>query len=83
MLKVKVEIVGANCLWIYTDDGVYLQSYNTIIAYHPHKGQIILDAKKWDASVTTSKHRNHFLNETKKDTERKIKDGIYLLTDLN
>ena len=83
MLKVKVEIVGTNCLWIYTDDGVYLQSFNTIIAYHPHKGQIVLDTNKWDHSVTTSKHRNHFLNEIKKVTERKIKDGTYLLASLN
>ena len=37
---------------------------------------------KWDYSVTTSKYRNIFLNENKKETEKKIKSGEYVLTDL-
>jgi hypothetical protein len=37
----------------------------------------------WDYSVTTGKYRNIFLEETKKETQKKIDQGIYILTDLN
>ena len=42
-----------------------------------------LDKKYWNYSVTTSKYRNIFLEETKKDTEKKIESGEYVLTNLN
>jgi hypothetical protein len=68
---------------IQTDKGLYFQSYNSIIAFKPLNGKIQLDKNLWDCSVTTGKYRNLFLNETKKETEQKIKDGHYILTDLN
>jgi hypothetical protein len=67
---------------IETDDGIYFQSYNTIIAYRSH-GKRYLDKESWDYSRTTGKYRNIFLNETKKETEKKIKSGEYILTNLN
>jgi hypothetical protein len=42
-----------------------------------------LDQKYWNYSNTTGKYRNIFLNETIKDTRKKIKSGEYKLTDLN
>ena len=68
---------------IRTEDGVYFQSYNSIIAFCDKKGKITLDADKWDFSVTTGKYRNQFLSETKAETEKKIKTGVYTLADLN
>jgi hypothetical protein len=69
---------------IKTDDGLYFQSYKSIIVFKPlHNGKIQLDKNTWDCSVTTGKYRNLFLNETKKETEQEIKDGHYILTDLN
>lgn len=65
------------------DEGVFFQSYKSIIAWKPYGGQIVLDKDKWDYSVTTGKYRNLFLRETKKETEKKIKDGVYLLANLN
>ena len=66
---------------------VYFQSYNSMIAKKTwnDKGEkrVFLDSNYWDYSVTTSKYRNIFLNETKKETEKKIKDGTYVLTNLN
>jgi hypothetical protein len=60
------------------------QSYESIIAKkYPSTGAIILDEVYWDYSNTTGKYRNQFLGETKKETERKIKTGEYLLDDLN
>lgn len=84
MLKVKVRTIRANHMEIETEEGTYLQSYNTIIAFQSYNGKVtILDRQKWDYSNTTAKHRNHFLNETTAETRRKINGGIYLLDDLN
>ena len=68
---------------IYTDSGVYFQSYDSVIAYRPYSGKIILDAHYWDYSKTTGKYRNIFLREGIANTRQKIKDGTYLLDDLN
>jgi len=66
---------------------VYFQSYNSIIAkkvlMNNQFFMVYLDKKYWDYSVTTSKYRNIFLNESKKETQKKIDNGIYILTNLN
>ena len=63
------------------------QSYSTIIAtrtlWQDGSMRIVLDVKYWDYSTTTGKYRNIFLGETKKETEKKIASGEYILTDLN
>ena len=46
-------------------------------------GQIYLDKVYWDYSVTTGKYRNQFLDEGIAETRKKIKEGVYILTDLN
>ena len=74
----------ANQFIIYTPEGVYFQSYSTIIVFKEHSSHTIyLDSDKWDYSKTTGKYRNMFLRETKAETEKKIKSGQYILTDLN
>ena len=89
-LKIKVENMQSshgndvpNQFIIQTDEGLYFQSYSSVIAFKPLQGKIQLDTRKWDYSVTTGKYRNQFLNETKKETERKIREGVYELVDLN
>ena len=62
--------------------GTYFQSYNSIIAVKTPEG-IKLDENTWDYSKTTGKYRNKFLNETKRETEQKIKQGLYKLVNLN
>lgn len=66
---------------------VYFQSYNSMIAKktwnEDGEKTVYLDSKYWNYSVTTSKYRNIFLNETRKETEKKIKNGTYILTNLN
>ena len=62
------------------------QSYGSVIAVvtrWPDKTRIELDKDYWDYSRTTSKYRNQFLGETKKETEKKIKSGEYKLVNLN
>lgn len=63
--------------------GNMFQSYNSNIVFKAYDGQTFLDERYWDCSVTTGKYRNQFLNETKAETERKIKSGEYVLTNLN
>jgi len=67
---------------IYTTGGSIFQSYNSTIV-KIENGKTYLDLNKWDYSKTTGKYRNIFLNENKKETEKKIKSGEYILIDLN
>ena len=73
----------ANQFEIRANDGLYFQSYNSVIAVIRNDGKIELDEHYWDYSQTTGKYRNLFLNETKKETEAKIKQGVYKLVNLN
>lgn len=68
---------------IKTINGVYFQSYNTVVAFKDNNGNIELDRESWDYSKTTGKYRNQFLRETKKETEAKINNGTYQLVNLN
>jgi hypothetical protein len=72
----------ANQFEIKDGNTIYFQSYDSIIV-KIEAGQIYLDPLYWDYSKTTGKYRNQFLKEDKKETEKKIKTGIYILTDLN
>jgi hypothetical protein len=91
MLKIKVRNMQSNRgndvpnqFIIDTDEGIYFQSYSTIIAFESFETHITyLDRGKYDYSRTTSKYRNQFLGRTTKEVEAMIKDGRYVLTDLN
>jgi hypothetical protein len=72
----------ANQFEIKDGNTIYFQSYDSIIV-KIEAGQIYLDPVHWDYSKTTGKYRNQFLGEDKKETEKKIKTGIYILTNLN
>jgi hypothetical protein len=73
----------ANQFIIYTDDGRFFQSYDSIIAFRDNSGQIYLDERTWDYSNTTGRYRNQFLGLNKRQTEREIKVGKIKLADLN
>jgi capsid portal protein len=62
------------------------QSYESIIAIKTtwqDEIEIELDKNYWNYSRTTGKYRNIFLQESKKDTEKNIKNGVYKLANLN
>ena len=59
------------------------QSYNSVIAIKTYCGKVQIDKDYWNYSRTTSKYRSQFLNESSKETEKKIANGTYLATDLN
>ena len=60
------------------------KSYDTVIAEN-RNGKIVLDSKALDYSATTTKYLKRFLNttESKKQLQAKIKNGFYLVEDLN
>jgi hypothetical protein len=68
---------------IRTDEGVFFQSYNSMICFVPRVGKTLLDETYWNYSKTTSKYRSVFLGESTIETKKRIDDGTYLLTNLN
>ena len=69
---------------IRTRNLTIFQSYRTIIAVRTSDGMIILDKGSWDCSTTTGKYRNKFLgDDSKRETQKKIDSGEYILTNLN
>jgi len=72
----------ANQFIIYTSEGKYFQSYDSIIVAIEN-GKITLDENTWDYSRTTGKYRNEFLGEYIEETRAKIESGEYELEDLN
>ena len=76
----------ANHFIINDSEYTAMQSYRSIIiktTWEDGKRVVYLDENTWDYSKTTGRYRNLFLGETKRETEKKIKSGEYVLTDLN
>lgn len=73
----------ANQFTIQTEEGVYFQSYRTIIAFKANDGTMTLDEQDWNYSRTTSKYRNEFTGYNTPETRAKIKSGEYKLANLN
>ena len=97
MYKIKVENMISrngnkvpNQFEIITDDGVYFQSYNHVIAFKPFDcyKPTLLDyahnmagSRVW--SVTTTRYRNKFLGGNTKEIRERLNSGIYQLAELN
>lgn len=73
----------ANQFIITVGNKKVFQSYDSVIAIKETGKPTKLDRQFWDYSNTTGKYRNIFLRETKRETEAKIKSGIYKLVNLN
>ena len=95
MLKVKMgnikkvenmESINGNLVpnqfILWTESGKVFQSYNSIIVAIVD-GIVYLDEVYYNYSRTTSKYRNQFLRRTTKEIEQRIKEGTYILTNLN
>lgn len=90
MIKIISQQFNNKMIVIQDDEDIkYMFSYGTCIIKkssdlnNPYQYYIELDAKYWDYSTTTGKHRNAFLGETKAETQAKINSGEYKLTNLN
>lgn len=86
MMSLKGYNTIPNQFIIYDDNKTYFQSYKSIIVKIERlEGREItyLDPVYYNYSRTTSKYRNAFLGESTKEIESKIKQGLYILQDLN
>ena len=64
--------------------GLFFQSYDSVIAFKPSSGtSVTLDKKYYKYSNTTIKYRNQFLNTTSKEVAENIKSGSYIVADLS
>ena len=76
----------ANQFIINDSEYTAFQSYQSIIVkttFENGKRVVYLDSYYYNYSKTTAKYRNQFLGCTSKEVEQRIKEGIYILTDLN
>ena len=67
---------------IETDNKIYFQSYESIIA-EVTGGKIYLDPVYYNYSKTTSKYLYRFLNMNKKQVEQGLKTGHIVFKNLN
>ena len=72
----------ANQFVIETDNKIFFQSYNSMIAC-VEKGKIYLDPVYYKYSKTTSKYLNRFLNMNSKDVQEGLKSGLIEFKNLN
>ena len=90
-MKIQVENMMSdkdnyvpNQFKIWTDKGFYFQSYNSTIYFECKRtGKKYLDKYDWDYSRTTGKYRNMILGEGIQETRKGIKEGRYILKNLN
>jgi hypothetical protein len=82
MNSTKTNNKIANQFIIKDGNRVFFQSYRSIIV-KIEDNKTYLDEYYWNYSRTTSKYRSSFLGESTKETLNKIKNGEYILTNLN
>ena len=76
----RIVNVANNQFKIYTDEGVYFQSYNSVVAFIPVSSEEkIRVGVDWNYSRTTMKYVGQFLGQSTAKTRRDIEDGVILV----
>ena len=76
----KIVNIANNQFELYTDEGVYFQSYDSVVAFKPNSSEEkIRVGVDWDYSRTTMKYVSQFLGQNTSKTRKDIKDGIILV----
>ena len=76
----RVVDIANNQFEVYTDEGVYFQSYNSVVAFKPNNSEEkIRVGVNWDYSRTTMKYVGQFLGQNTAKTRRDIKDEVILV----
>lgn len=78
----KITNLATNQTVVFNNDVTIFSSYGTNIV-KIEDGKTFLDEKFYKYSTTTTKWRNNFLGLTSKEVEKNIKDGKFILTNLN
>ena len=76
----RVVNIANNQFEVYTDEGVYFQSYDSVVAFKPNNSEEkIRVGADWDYSRTTMKYVGQFLGQNTAKTRRGIKDDVILV----
>ena len=77
----RVVNIANNQFEVYTDEGVYFQSYGSVVAFKPNNSEEekIRVGVDWDYSRTTMKYVGQFLGQNTAKTRRDIKDEVILV----
>ena len=74
--------MAKNQFVISTKNGLYFQSYETLIAFKPNSGDSPVVTSAWNYSATTLRYLKQFLGlngYSKKDIEKMIQAGSIIL----
>ena len=76
----RVVDIANNQFKVYTDEGVYFQSYDSVVAFKPNiSEEKIRVGVDWDYSRTTMKYVGQFLGQNTAKTRKDIKDEVILV----
>lgn len=76
----RVINIANNQFEIHTDEGVYFQSYDSVVAFKPNNSEEkIKVCADWEYSRTTMKYVEQFLGQNTSKTRKDIKDGVILV----
>ena len=76
----RVVGIANNQFEVYTDEGVYFQSYDSVVAFKPNSSEEkIRVGVDWDYSRTTMKYVGQFLGQNTTKTRKDIKNEIILV----
>ena len=79
----KVVNLANNQVLIYLSNGKKIFNSYGVNVVEISENETKLDEKYWNYSNTTSKYRCKVLNELGNETQKKIKNGVYVLCNLN
>ena len=76
----RVVDIANNQFEVYTDEGVYFQSYDSVVAFKPNNSEEkIRVGVDWDYSRTTMKYVGQFLGQNTAKTRKDITDEVILV----
>ena len=76
----RVVDIANNQFEVYTDEGVYFQSYDSVVAFKPNSSEEkIRVGVDWDYSRTTMKYVGQFLGQNTAKIRKDIKDEVILV----
>ena len=76
----RVVGIANNQFEVYTDEGVYFQSYDSVVAFKPNSSEEkIRVGVDWDCSRTTMKYVGQFLGQNTAKTRKDIKNEVILM----
>ena len=78
-----IRHLSKNNLVIYLTNGTRVLNSCGVNVAEIRKGKTRLDKRYWNYSYTACRGRCAFLGEKIDETDRKIRSGEYILTDLN